>query len=60
VNAVQRADDTEEKANTRIQVYTDNVNAVNAYYKDQIVNIDGNVAFDDVFTQIDAALQKIV
>lgn len=56
---MQRADDTEEKANTRIQVYTDNVNAVNAYYKDQIVNIDGNVPFDDVFTQIDAALQKL-
>ena len=56
---LQRSDDTEEKAQNRIQVYKDNVNAVNSYYKDQIVEISGNVPIDDVFKQITAALDKL-
>jgi adenylate kinase family enzyme len=61
VNArVQRADDTEEKAQTRIGVYKDNVEAVNAYYKDQIVEIDGNTPMETVFEQVEAALDKLL
>lgn len=55
---VQRADDTEEKAQTRIKVYHDNVNAVTGFYEDVMVQVDGNVSFDAVFDQVEACLDK--
>jgi adenylate kinase family enzyme len=58
VCCVQRADDTEEKANIRIKVYHDNVNAVTGYYKDQMVQVDGNVDMESVFQQVTAALDQ--
>lgn len=58
--SVQRADDTEEAAKKRIQVYHDNVNAVTSYYKDQMVSVDGNVEMEAVFAQVIAALDKVL
>jgi adenylate kinase family enzyme len=57
--ALQRADDTEEKAQTRLQVYHDNMQAVKSCYTDQIVEIDGNVEMDVVFQQVTAALDHM-
>ena len=37
-----RSDDTEEKAVTRLQTHASNVAAVLGYYKDQLVELDGN------------------
>lgn len=37
-------------------MYKDNVAAVNAYYRDAIVEIDGTRAMDAVFEQVEAAL----
>ena len=56
---VQRSDDTEDKARNRIQVYHDNVNAVTAYYKDQMVEVDGNTSMDDVFEQVVHQLDQV-
>jgi adenylate kinase len=56
---VQRADDTAEKAETRLKVYHDNMQAVKDYYTDQIVEIDGNVEMDEVFEQVKAALDHM-
>lgn len=36
---VQRSDDTEEKARTRLQTHADNVNDVLGYYKDITVDV---------------------
>ena len=55
---VQRSDDTEEMVKTRLTTYNNNVNAVVGYYKDVLVEIDGNRSMDDVYGSIKAALEK--
>lgn len=57
---MQRGDDTEEAAMTRIQVYKDNIKPIEDLYNKEIVHIDGNVPMDSVFGQIEAALDKIM
>eukprot|EP00892_Ulva_mutabilis_P006833 jgi/Ulvmu1/4521/UM002_0247.1 len=56
----QRGDDTEEAAMTRIKVYKDNIKPIEELYSNEIVQVDGNVPMDSVFSQIDGALGKIV
>ena len=56
---MQRADDTEEKAKTRIQVYHDNVNAVTGFYKDQMVEVDGNANMESVWEQVARSLDAV-
>lgn len=56
---MQRSDDTEEKAKTRIQVYHDNVNAVTGFYEDQMVEVDGNASMDSVWEQVMRSLDTV-
>ncbi|PRW20668.1 adenylate kinase [Chlorella sorokiniana] len=53
---VQRSDDTEEKAVNRLRTYHANVDAVVGYYKDQLVEIDGTLTMNEVFTKIQMAI----
>lgn len=55
---MQRDDDTEEKAMTRIQVYKDNIKPIQDLYEEEIVTVDGNVGMDAVFLQIESALDQ--
>lgn len=55
---LQRDDDTEEKAQTRIQVYKDNIKPIQDLYNEEIVSVDGNVGMDAVFMQIEGALDQ--
>ena len=57
---MQRGDDTEEAAMTRIQVYKDNIKPIEELYSNEIVQVDGNVPMDAVFSQIEAALDTLV
>lgn len=52
---VQRSDDTEEKAKSRLEVFYKNQDCLNAY-EGMIVRIDGNRARDDVYADIKAAI----
>lgn len=56
----QRSDDTEEKCKARLEVFHENCEAVNGYYEDITVKIDGNRSMDDVFGSIEAELNKYV
>lgn len=53
---VQRSDDTEEKVRNRLTTYHTHVDAVVGYYKDELVEIDGNRSMDEVFDAIRAAI----
>ena len=54
----QRSDDTEDKVRRRLETYHNNVEAVVGYYKEQLVDIDGNQNMDAVFKSIQEALNK--
>ncbi|XP_044511552.1 adenylate kinase, chloroplastic [Mangifera indica] len=56
----QRFDDTEEKVKLRLRTHHQNVEAVLSMYEDITIKVNGNVAKEDVFTQIDNALTKLV
>ena len=45
---------------TRIQVYKDNIKPIEELYSNEIVQVDGNVPMDAVFSQIEAALDTLV
>lgn len=53
----QRSDDTEEKVRNRLATYHRNVDAVLGYYKDTIVEIDGNRPMDAVFQAVCDAIE---
>lgn len=55
---IQRSDDTEEKARTRLEVYHFNVDAVIGFYKDVIAEVDGDQAKADVFSAISKAISE--
>jgi adenylate kinase family enzyme len=55
---MQRDDDTEEAAMTRIQVYKDNIKPIQDLYDQEIILVDGNVGMDAVFNQITSALDQ--
>ncbi|KAK8552629.1 hypothetical protein V6N12_041213 [Hibiscus sabdariffa] len=55
----QRFDDTEEKVKLRLRTHHENVDDVLSVYKDITVKVDGNVAKENVFEQIDAALTHV-
>ncbi|GAB2291159.1 hypothetical protein Dimus_025418 [Dionaea muscipula] len=56
----QRFDDTEEKVKLRLQTHNQNVEAVLSVYENIIVKVDGSMAKEDVFMQIDNALTKLL
>ncbi|PON72542.1 Adenylate kinase subfamily [Parasponia andersonii] len=56
----QRFDDTEEKVKLRLRTHNQNVEAVLSLYKDITIKIDGQVSKEDVFAQIDAALENLL
>lgn len=53
---VQRSDDTEEKCRARLDTYYAHVDAVVGYYKDVLVEINGERSMDDVFQSISEVL----
>lgn len=55
-----RSDDTEEKAKTRLQTHHSNVDAVVGYYKNIMVQIDGNRSMDAVFNDISTILDSAI
>lgn len=55
---VQRSDDTEEKAKTRLETHFSNVDAVLGYYTDTTVAINGNRSMPEVFDSICEVLDK--
>ncbi|GMI83249.1 adenosine monophosphate kinase [Hibiscus trionum] len=55
----QRFDDTEEKVKLRLCTHHENVDDVLSVYKDITVKVNGNVAKENVFAQIDAALTHV-
>ncbi|XWS30721.1 hypothetical protein CRYUN_Cryun23aG0012800 [Craigia yunnanensis] len=56
----QRFDDTEEKVKLRLRTHHQNVEDVLSLYKDITVKVNGNVAKENVFAQIDAALRQLL
>lgn len=56
----QRFDDTEEKVKLRLVTHNSNVESVLSIYKDLIVKIDGTLCKEDVFSQIDTILSKLL
>ncbi|XP_024025945.1 adenylate kinase, chloroplastic [Morus notabilis] len=56
----QRFDDTEEKVKLRLNTHNENVEAVLSIYEDITIKINGNVSKEDVFAQIDSALQNLL
>ncbi|XP_039051584.1 adenylate kinase, chloroplastic-like [Hibiscus syriacus] len=55
----QRFDDTEEKVKLRLRTHDENVDDVLSVYKDITVKVNGNMAKENVFEQIDAALTHV-
>ncbi|WCJ44179.1 adenylate kinase family protein [Euphorbia peplus] len=56
----QRFDDTEEKVKLRLQTHNQNVEDVLSIYKDVTLKVKGDVAKEEVFSQIDSALSKLL
>ncbi|KNA22527.1 hypothetical protein SOVF_033150 [Spinacia oleracea] len=56
----QRFDDTEEKVKLRLQTHHQNVEAVLSMYEDIIIKVDGSALKQDVFTEIDIELSKLL
>ncbi|KAL6318355.1 hypothetical protein AAG906_039447 [Vitis piasezkii] len=56
----QRFDDTEEKVKLRLRTHHQNVEAVLSLYKDITIKVNGGVSKEEVFAQIDSALEKLV
>lgn len=54
---VHRSDDTEAMVRNRLDTYYNHVDAVVGYYKDVLVEIQGNKEMDDVFAAIEAAIE---
>lgn len=55
---VQRSDDTEEKVRNRLETYHKHVDAVVGYYKDALVEIDGNRGMDEVWASVAEAIES--
>lgn len=56
---VQRSDDTEEKAKTRLETHFKNVEAVLGYYGAVCVEVDGNRSMDAVFSSVCGAIDEV-
>ncbi|KAG9456979.1 hypothetical protein H6P81_001487 [Aristolochia fimbriata] len=56
----QRFDDTEEKVKLRLQTFHENVEAVLSIYEDKMIKIDGNASKEEIFSEIDAALTRVL
>jgi len=56
---IQRSDDTEEKCKVRLDTYHKNVDAVIGYYKNLMVEIDGNQSMDKVFANISHVIDAV-
>ena len=55
---VQRSDDTEEALRSRLETHHANVAAVVGYYKDVLVEVDGSGSMEEVFGQVEAAIEN--
>ncbi|EIE26817.1 adenylate kinase in complex with the inhibitor P1,P5-Bis(Adenosine-5'-)pentaphosphate [Coccomyxa subellipsoidea C-169] len=53
---VQRSDDTEDKLRNRLATHHKNVEAVVGYYKDMLVEVNGQRSMDEVFAEIGGVL----
>ncbi|KAJ9675992.1 hypothetical protein PVL29_024801 [Vitis rotundifolia] len=56
----QRFDDTEEKVKLRLRTHHQNVEAVLSMYEDITIKVNGGVSKEEVFAQIDSALENLV
>ncbi|CAN1147771.1 Adenylate kinase 2, chloroplastic [Linum perenne] len=56
----QRFDDTEEKVKLRLKTHNQNVEAVLSMYEDITLKVKGNAPKEEVFSQIDGALAKLI
>ncbi|CAL1409897.1 unnamed protein product [Linum trigynum] len=56
----QRFDDTEEKVKLRLNTHNQNVQAVLSMYEDITLKVKGNAPKEEVFTEIDNALSKLI
>ena len=54
---VHRSDDTEEMVRNRLDTYYKHVDAVVGYYKDVLVEIEGNKSMNEVFGAIEHAIE---
>jgi adenylate kinase family enzyme len=57
---VQRSDDTEEKCKARLETYHKHVEAVVGYYQHVLKEVQGDRSMDEVFGEIEDALNEIV
>eukprot|EP01023_Acetabularia_acetabulum_P023718 TRINITY_DN230_c0_g1_i1.p2 TRINITY_DN230_c0_g1~~TRINITY_DN230_c0_g1_i1.p2 ORF type:complete len:235 (+),score=58.30 TRINITY_DN230_c0_g1_i1:164-868(+) len=57
---IQRSDDTEEKLRTRLVQYNNNVNAVVGHYDSCLVRVKGDKPMEEVFVQIEQAIDKVL
>ncbi|BDA40526.1 probable adenylate kinase 2, chloroplastic [Coccomyxa sp. Obi] len=53
---IQRSDDTEDSLRNRLATHHKNVEAVVGYYKDMLVEVNGQRSMDEVFAEIDGVL----
>lgn len=53
---VHRSDDTEEMVRNRLDTYHNHVDAVVGYYKDVMVEIEGDKSMEEVFASIEKAI----
>ncbi|GAX81376.1 hypothetical protein CEUSTIGMA_g8807.t1 [Chlamydomonas eustigma] len=56
---IQRSDDTEDKCKVRLDTYHKNVDAVIGYYKNLMVEIDGNQSMEKVFANISQVIDAV-
>ncbi len=56
---VQRSDDTEEALRSRLETHHANVAAVVGYYQAVLAPVDGSGSMDDVFGQVEAAIEAV-
>lgn len=56
---VQRSDDTEEALRSRLETHHANVAAVVGYYQAVLAPVDGSGSMDDVFDQVEAAIEAV-
>lgn len=54
----QRSDDTEDKVRNRLATYHRNLDSVLGMYTDKIVEVQGDKSFEEVFAQVEAAIEQ--
>ncbi|XP_047308263.1 adenylate kinase 5, chloroplastic isoform X2 [Impatiens glandulifera] len=57
---ITRADDTEEKVKSRLEIYKQNAESILATYKDIMKKVDGNRSKEVVFNEVDSLLSQFL